>query len=499
MPPRRKTVGARENQMRRTNLLVAFAVLLIAVSAGAELSPSFKDWPNGPIGFLMTSAEKKAFAGLAGDAEAQAFIELFWAKRDPNLDTLINEFQEDFNRRVEFADKTFTWDKAKGSLTDRGKVFLLFGAPTAGRQVSDAAQHAVDGLPDAMQVGGAEIWAYTKPDAKNPKDMTVFVFQESRVGMKDFGLDRGDSRNRMAMKALANRPDELIKNPKLTEVPRQGLVSGSKAATSSQLAILDGRPRPTAAGVTMMAVSGVQSDTLHPIWIHVEVPDALPPVATAIGRLQKETGEAAGSFAIAATAISITGARCYEFSLGATPGKFTAEVALLDAGNAPIAIVERTVATEAALSEGTYISPMYVGVEVRQRTDSKAGDPFVIGGWHVIPRVTGSFVPSEQLSYFCFVANPALDEQKTPVFELGMKLFIDDHPAGDLPLRAIQLSRISDTLWMFGSSLPLANFTKPATYRLEVTLKDTKSSALRMNTIVFSIPRLEGAAAPAVK
>lgn len=485
--------------MRRTNLLVACAVLLVGVSAWAELSPSVKDWPNTPAGFLMTSAEKKAFATLGSDADAQAFIELFWAKRDPNLDTLINEFQEDFNRRVVFADKAFAWDRGKGSLADRGRVFLLFGPPTAGRKVIDAAQNAVEGRPDAMQVGGAEIWGYGKPESKNAKDVTLFVFQESRIGLKDFSLDRGDSRNRMAMKALANRPEELIKNPKLTEVPRQGLVAGSKAATSAQIAILETQPRPVAAGVAMVALSGVQSETLHPVWIHVHVPDGLPPAAMAIGRLRKDTGEAAGSFAVATTAIAVSGARGYEFSLGATPGKFTAEVALVDSANVPIAIVERAVETEPAPSEGAYISPIYFGVDVHQRTDFKAGDPFIVGGWHVIPRVTGLFAPAEQLSYFCYVANPALDEQNKPAFELAMKLFADDKPVDTLPARAIPLSRVSDTLWMLGSSVPLANFTRPATYRLELTLKDAKSDASRTNAITFTIPQPTPVAAPAAK
>ena len=37
-------------------------------------------------------------------AEAKAFIELFWAKRDPNLETPVNEFRQEFNMRVEAAD-----------------------------------------------------------------------------------------------------------------------------------------------------------------------------------------------------------------------------------------------------------------------------------------------------------------------------------------------------------------------------------------------------------
>ena len=77
---------------------------------------------------------------------------------------------------------------------------------------------------------------------------------------------------------LAERQEKLVLNPKLTEVPRMGLISGTKAATprhSSPCSPTE--PKPWPEGARVFAVSGVQSESVHPIWLHVELPDAVAP------------------------------------------------------------------------------------------------------------------------------------------------------------------------------------------------------------------------------
>ena len=56
-----------------------------------------------------------------------ASVETFWAKHA--------SFRSEFNRRVMFADETFSTVKTRGALTDRGRVFVLLGPP---RMVKDA-------------------------------------------------------------------------------------------------------------------------------------------------------------------------------------------------------------------------------------------------------------------------------------------------------------------------------------------------------------------------
>src|SRR6185503_16077685 len=103
------------------SFLTVVAVLM-TTSAVAQLSPRFPAWPDDPIRHLMTKQELKAWKELKSDTEADAFFDLFWAKRDPTPDTPKNEFREEYEARVAFADEQFSNGRERGALTDPGRV-----------------------------------------------------------------------------------------------------------------------------------------------------------------------------------------------------------------------------------------------------------------------------------------------------------------------------------------------------------------------------------------
>ena len=115
----------------RTRLFIAFVVMAsVAGGAFAQLSQQNRDWAKGPESFLMTAEEQAKWKSVKTDADAQKFIDLFWARRDPTPATPVNEFREAFNQRVTYADNQFSQGRKKGSLTDRGRIFIVLGAPT---------------------------------------------------------------------------------------------------------------------------------------------------------------------------------------------------------------------------------------------------------------------------------------------------------------------------------------------------------------------------------
>lgn len=94
-----------------------------------------KHWGEGPEMILLGVAEEKTqWKRLRDDAARRSFIDDFWQRRDRTQDTQENEFRTDFLRRVAFADHTFVTEKTRGSLTDRGRVFVLLGPPKVIRQ-----------------------------------------------------------------------------------------------------------------------------------------------------------------------------------------------------------------------------------------------------------------------------------------------------------------------------------------------------------------------------
>jgi GWxTD domain-containing protein len=499
--------------MRFVSLPFALAAWAAATVAGAQLSPELSAFPETPAGFLMTKAEHKAYEQIRTDAEAKAFIELFWAKRDPDLATPRNEFKSDFDMRVEAADKHFSFGSTRGSLSDRGRVLILLGKYSQRQTYRPGELAALTGERSGRGEGAGmnEVWKYEK--ALLPKDYkgneATFVFTETNPGDGDFILDRTDRRNAGAIKLLAMLPEALVLNPKLTEVPRLGMLPGSKVASPQQLAVLETQPRPWPEGSVVRGYAGVLTESLHPLWLFVQLPSSAPQATQVIGRvINAASGEQAGSFAVAAKPVSVADGTAYEFAFPLDSGRWKVELALLNEAG-PIAVAVYEGETESVPKEGTYMSPMYWGVDIRQEAQAHLGDPLNIGGWHVVPRVSDTYSPREQLSYFCFVIRPGIPAapetadapaaappaEAKPKLEISLALFAGEKKLSEVPATPVNVSKISGDLWMFGNGLPLEGFRKAGTYRLELTLRDTVTNASRTTAIPLTIP--EAPPAPA--
>jgi GWxTD domain-containing protein len=87
-------------------------------------------WGDGPVRFLLTPEERRSFSQLSDPVSRSEFVTNFWKARDPRPETPENEFREEFEKRAAFADEHFTEDETRGSVTDRGMVFVLLGPPT---------------------------------------------------------------------------------------------------------------------------------------------------------------------------------------------------------------------------------------------------------------------------------------------------------------------------------------------------------------------------------
>jgi len=119
--------------------------------------PPNEEWANGPVRVLLTADEKRDFSRLSDPVGRSEFITKFWASRDPKPETPENEFKLEFERRVAYADANLGQDEIRGSLTDRGAVFLLLGPPTyvgrkpirSGEDSSDASGMSTSGRHDA--------------------------------------------------------------------------------------------------------------------------------------------------------------------------------------------------------------------------------------------------------------------------------------------------------------------------------------------------------------
>lgn len=113
------------SQMR--NVACALILLFIATTASAALSPQYTEWRNGPVQWIMTSAEKSAWKKVTTDEAAVAYIDLFWARRDPTEGTPQNEARDEHLSRVKTADMRYSEPRVKGSMSDRGRTLVVLG------------------------------------------------------------------------------------------------------------------------------------------------------------------------------------------------------------------------------------------------------------------------------------------------------------------------------------------------------------------------------------
>jgi GWxTD domain-containing protein len=118
----------------RTVVIVLFLAaglgLLAACSGGPRvvLDPESKKFYD-TASLIMTREEAKIFRLLSDQESRKEFIEDFWAKRDPNPDTEINEFQREFQSRVDYANKRYKGEGRPGWKTDRGRIHIFMGPP----------------------------------------------------------------------------------------------------------------------------------------------------------------------------------------------------------------------------------------------------------------------------------------------------------------------------------------------------------------------------------
>ena len=150
------------DSVRRAVLVFAGLLLLLPGRAGAQkLDADDKKFLSDvhPISLL---AEEATYKKLQDKADRLEFQKIFWARRDPDLATPENEFQQQYLKDRATADESYRLGTIPGSATDCGRTFILLGKPD---QVEPR-----PGRGPAASEGGvriSEVWVYRdRPDRR---------------------------------------------------------------------------------------------------------------------------------------------------------------------------------------------------------------------------------------------------------------------------------------------------------------------------------------------
>jgi len=80
------------------------------------------------VRYIITRQERKTFLELPPSERAR-FIAEFWKRRDLDPATEVNEYKNEYLKRIEEAKHLFTEGGTLGWLTDRGRIYVLLGPP----------------------------------------------------------------------------------------------------------------------------------------------------------------------------------------------------------------------------------------------------------------------------------------------------------------------------------------------------------------------------------
>lgn len=477
------------------SLMICFVLSVAAVGpVSAELSESTRDWAEGPVRFLLTDGERAAWEAVADDPSAEDFIALFWARRDPDLSTRVNEFRLAFDSRVEAADREFGEEGLRGALTVRGKTLILLGMPaevdqgTIGDYLSSlyrtrAPERSRDpnvdewtemyGVGFNLNQGRANVWTYTRdqvpPDVEWPsKDERLpFAFFDVE-GDGIYRLQSGIRKAADAAAVLNAMPAALIVHPDLDAVPVFGLIPNVPPATPEGLALLDSDP--LVEGAVADAQRGAAGPGVNLAWVGIRLPSDAPVGDRVIGRLSR--GDAVmGSFRIDLEAREGALGRSYEVAVPVPSGPSKLEVAVAGPSGA---IHGETFDLDFEGDAETFMTGAFAGVAGERRVDANVGDPFVFGGYHLDVRPAGRYLDGEDLSVFCVLVLPDSPEA-VRMGTVRMRWYVDGKGTPLQPSQPCQLAPSGAGTWVWGTQLPLGNLPREHRYELKVTLKDTDS------------------------
>lgn len=178
-------------------------VLLCSTTLPAALAHGkFDRWLDQEVKWIVSKREAKEFKALPSDESRQAFVDEFWRRRDPTLDSERNEYKEEFYRRRAYANNKFK-EGIPGWRTDRGRIYLIHGDPDRTEFLTADSTSSRRGLSGntagALGNRGSSrdtiIWTYFNVQTLRYQKGIMLVMFQSAVGVTEESFMLGDSRD----------------------------------------------------------------------------------------------------------------------------------------------------------------------------------------------------------------------------------------------------------------------------------------------------------------
>ena len=481
-----------------TTLALAITVVGAAVGPHDWKVPD-KDWAKGPVRWIMGDEEEKEYKKLKTDEERQAFARTFWEKRDPTPGTPDNEYALIFWQRVEGADRAYKDIIREGSVTDLGRVFILFGPPTAMRKDSRYTYWSyepseITGITESLEFSFAPI--ETGVLLRSPKTLETYVAAHPET------------------RGIGWKLPQLVAEPagEVAAAPVKVHVEDTSPESQRQIPILDAiaakgsGPADVPFQVADEYYAAVDGTTLTVITI--EVPhDAAhgsgSQALLAFGRLQAggEAGKAMNltgdlPFVPAPDSSVPSGSLTYQARRNLTPGVYTQTIVIEDKvvkgqmGSLVATITVPDYGTKTfAMSSLTLLASFGRQDADLGPDEGASGGLYSMGSFRLVPRAVPILVKSDILAFYYQVYNPAPEQTSgKPNLESTYSFFLKD-ATGWKPFRKPAVKPVSQVeLFVIDlKDLLKPDQSLPVEFRMEAKVTDKVSGQSLTRELFFTV------------
>ena len=143
----------------------------VSSSEFAAMSDTMLDQQFDRAKYIASPAELLQYKRIVDLRAKQNYLFEFWQRRNPNPLSPVNDFKDEYMRRLDYADKNFTFGFHEGWKTERGRVYIVYGPCDE-----------VERFPSSSESNPYEIWHFN-----NIQGGVIFVFVD-RTGLGDYQL-----------------------------------------------------------------------------------------------------------------------------------------------------------------------------------------------------------------------------------------------------------------------------------------------------------------------
>ena len=537
---------------RISSLFLVFSVMFSSISITAfaqdtnkdkqkrkqsteSLKSVYKRWVDEDVRWIITDEERKTFMSLKTDDEREQFIEQFWLRRDPDPDTDVNEYREDYYQRIAYANEKYT-SGIPGWKTDRGRMYIMFGKP------DQVESHPSGGSYDrpTWEGGGNtstypfEIWWYRYIEgvgsdieiefvdptgsgeyriARNPNEKDALLYtpnagltlaeqlglanKADRIANGMFGPNGGGgggSGSQMFGMRAKDQPFERLATLAALQRPPK-VKFNDLAALASESELPKASFDVLSAGLNINMLRVTETAVLTSFTVQLENQDlvykevgGLPQAAINVyAKITNVAGRRAGQFEDVVTSsytpealdLGMQQRSAYQKNVVLPPGNYKVDLVVRDVNSGKTGVIKQGFVVpkyeEGRLSTSTLI----LASKIEPLNGRLPSGQFVLGSLKVIPNATGEFKPDQSLGIYMQVYNITID-QATLRPSVDIEYVISQK---DKELMRIKedgkngLSSITSQQITLARLISLKTF-KPGFYDVQVFIKDNVANQM---------------------